>query len=208
MLLLFRVCLPRRCVLLFGDQGGGRLKASATGVCEQNTPFVRALTTQPSSNNFSPPPDLVFEKLMFPHVFFFSGVFFSDAGITTQTLSSLKRSWQNWLKLGRCQLPVKMPLGVGWTGKRCNVYAHACGEGAIRERATGRLARFPSIIFLSFLCPPDHPLTNPPLACLRISISGGFDSSRFVFQGIHFPIDKGKSPDLLSGILSSADSCV
>ena len=45
-------------------------------VCEQTTPFVRALAMQSSSRNCSPAPDSVFLKLNCPRVFFSKGVFF------------------------------------------------------------------------------------------------------------------------------------
>ena len=47
-----------------------------TGVCEQNTPFARALAVQTSSNVCSLAPDSVFFKLKFPRVFLSRGVFF------------------------------------------------------------------------------------------------------------------------------------
>ena len=49
-------------------------------VCENNAPFARAFALPSGSRDCSPAPDLVFLKLMFPHVFFSGGVFFTDTG--------------------------------------------------------------------------------------------------------------------------------
>ena len=46
-----------------------------TGVCEKNTPFMRASALQASGRNCSPAPDLVFRKVIFPRASFSGGVF-------------------------------------------------------------------------------------------------------------------------------------
>lgn len=52
-----------------------------TGVCEKDTPFVRAVALQCSSRNHSPPSDLVFSQLVLPRVFLSGGFFFvTDTG--------------------------------------------------------------------------------------------------------------------------------
>ena len=49
---------------------------TATGVCEQTTPFARAFALQSSSRDCSPAPDLVLSELIVQPVFLSGGVFF------------------------------------------------------------------------------------------------------------------------------------
>ena len=52
-----------------------------TGVCEKDTPFVRAVALQCSSRNCSPLPDLVYLKLMFTRVLLSRGGFVSQTPV-------------------------------------------------------------------------------------------------------------------------------
>ena len=52
-----------------------------TGVCETNTPFVRALALQSGSGNRNPAQDLVFSKLIFQPVFLSGGAVFSQTPV-------------------------------------------------------------------------------------------------------------------------------
>ena len=92
------------------------------GVCEYNTPFMRALAMQPSSRNCCRPPDLVLWMLVFLRVFFSGGVFFPRIwGCLTQVYSWFRGWYSSYMAYIR-HYTLRYMLHVALYNINCTLY--------------------------------------------------------------------------------------